>query len=437
MKKYIKYFTLALTSAFVMAASSCEKPAQENVEDNTPVETVYTNTYEYADKSYEIKSVVRFQTTTTVEMWFSSVENLTTIEQIVEKGDYGVISVNRTYLGGRDMFRKAGSYIAFNGFRYEGGSNAKAFIEMAIDEASVKFNFKAETLFDNGTAIGKGFIGSYDGAFVEHQQNLVNQWSHNRVVKNILKAKVFVNMDNDYNTTTKFAFYDDEAYMHEAVAVTLPQANVGTEATELSDIVSVTYDNGKEFSLANSANINKLLATLTDDNATLDMDLVNGSQLLAADFSGKVVLNESKPNHISYTTYEKSGDSWNELATRRYPVTRLIVKGGSSSTRFYFPTIEDASSDYLNSYPLLSVETKYIDGEYHFADDAVGRFKFSDEHNTISDQPFGDNAGPKATMCLTRVDDYTYKIVLRIQDLEISLSKKADVEVFYEGTFSN
>lgn len=437
MKKYMKYLTLALTSAFIMAVSSCEKPTSTEGDDNTAPETVYTNTYEYGEQSYEIKSVVRYQTTTTVEMWFSSVAGLSTIEEIVEKGNYGVISVNRTYLGGRDMFKKSGSYMAFNGFRFDRGSNAKAFIEMSLEETSVKFNFKSETLFDNGTSTDKEFAGSYNGTFVEHQHNLVNQWSHNRVVKNILKAKVFVNMDANYNTTTRFAFYDDEAYMHEAVAVTLPQNCVGKDVTELSDVVSVTYDNGKAFELVNSANINKLLATLVDDDATINMDLVNGSQLLAADFTGKVLLNESKPNHISYTTYEKSGDTWNELVTRRYPVTKLIVKGGSSSTRFYFPTIEDASSEYLGSYPLLSVETKYVDGKYHFAADADGRFKFSDEHNTINDQAFGSNATPKATMCLTRVDDYTYKIVLRIKNLEISLSKKADVEVFYEGTFSN
>lgn len=442
MKKYIKYFTLALTGAFILAVSACERPsAGSNEDNNVAADVVYTNTYEYSEQSYEIKSVVRFQTATTVEMWFSSVAELTTIEQIVKNGNFGVVSVNRTYLGGRDLFKKAGTFMQFNTFRFDGKCNGKAFIEMAFDdsETSVKFNFKAETLFDEGTSTGKAFVGSYDGSFVEHQQNLQNQWSHNRVVKNILKAKVFVNMDDNYNQTTRFAFYDDEAYNHEAVSVTLPQSSVGEEVTELADLVSVTYDNQKPFELANSANINKLLASLVDDNVDMELDLVNGNQLLAADFTGKAILSESKPNHISYTTYEKSGDVWNKLVTRRYPVTKLIVKGGASTTRLYFPTIDNPSGEYLDTYPLLSVETKYIsrDGKYYFESDANGRVEFSDEFNTIQDQPFGDNATPKATMCLTRVDDNVYKIVLRVKDLEISLSKKADLEIFYEGTFSN
>lgn len=441
MKKYIKYFTLALTSAFVLAVSACEKPNGEgDGNDNVVTETVYTNSYEYSDQSYQIKSVVRFQTATTVEMWFSSEADLTTIEQIVEKGNYGVVSVNRTYLGSRDLFKKAGTFMQFNTFRFDGGNSGKAFIEIAFnnDETSVKFNFKAETLFDNGTATEKVFVGSYDGTFVEHSQTLKNQWSHNRVVKNLLKAKVFINMDEYYNQTTKFTFYDDEAYMHEAVSVTLPQSSVGEDVTELANLVSVTYDNQKPFELANSANINKLLASLVDDNVNFDVDLVNGTQLLAANFSGKAILDESKPNHLSYTTYEMNGDVRNELATRVYPITDLIVRAKSSSSTFYFPIVEDPSTDYLASYPMLSVETKFVNGEYYFAAQADGRFKFSDDHNQFADQPFGSGVSAKATMCLTRVDDYTYKIILRITGLSTSsLTKKADVEVFYEGKFTN
>lgn len=435
MNRYMKYTAFALICALIVSVTGCEDPAP--VSTTEADEMVYTNSYEYGDDAFDVKSVVRFETETTVELWLSSTEGLTSIGSVMENGNYGVISVNRTYLGSRDLFKKAGSYAGFNELRFDNGHNAKAYIDMSFSADTVSVAFKIEKLFADGESSDKMFSGNYKGTFTDHEQILNNQWSFNRIAKNITKGEVFINTDADYNTTTRFCFYDDAAFMHEAISVTIPEERLGEDIVNLDDVITLTYDGGKEFELSNSANIVKLLASLTEDNATFDADFVNGSDFLAANFSGKVELNESKPNHIACTVYEKVDGEWNKLTVRRTDIHKLFVNARSSSTSFHFGMSADATSGNSDYYPALFIETKFMDGNYHFESSAIGRFKYSDDHNTISEQPFGGNAAAKATMCIEQGKNSSYKIILRIKDLTISMYKKADIEVFFEGTTTN
>lgn len=429
MKRYMKYFTLALLSISALVLSGCEEDAPVKQE---TIEKTYTNSYEYDGSTFDVKSVVRYETETTVELWLSPAENLKTIGDVMEKGDYGVISVNRTYLGGRDLFKKSGSYAGFNEMRFSKGQNAKAYIEMSFEEDNVTFYFKIETLYSEGEAVGKEFSGSYKGGFTDHEQILVNQWSFNRIARSITGGKVFINTDNEYNTTATYCFYDDEAYLHEAFSLTVPEEKIGTGINEMEDVLEITYDDGKAFELAHSANIIRLNAGLTDDVATLDMDLVNGSNFLAANFSGKIELDESKPNHIACAVYEKNAEGeFEHLITRRTAISKLFVNKRSSTTILYFGMSEDSENSERDHYPTLSIETKLADGKYHFGTEAVGRFKYSDDHNTISEQPFYES-----TMYIEQTSSDSYKIIFRVKDLTITGSKKADIEVFYEGTLN-
>lgn len=432
MNRYIKYLTFAFFGA--MALFACDdKPSA--VVPTAPAEMVYTNSYEYGDESFDVQSVVRYETETTVELWLSPVQNLKTIGEVMEKGNYGVISANRTYLGGRDLFKKAGSYAGFNDFRFDNGYNGKAFIDMSFKDNEVSLNFKVEKLFSDAGVSDKFFSGNYQGEFIDHEQILKNQWSFNRIVKDIKSAKLFVKTDSEYNTTTKFTFYDDDETVHEAVSVTIPEAKLDEEINDIADILALTYDSGKAFELVNSANINKMLATLSDDNLEIDMDFANGSNFLAADYTGKVEISESKPNHISCAIYEKNENGEFEFLTiRRTPIHKLFVKAGYSSTSFYFGMSEDASSQYNHLYPTLFVGTELIDGKYRFGASALGRFKYSDDFNTISEQPFGGDEIPQGTMNIMQTSQNTYKIILRLDNLIISNVKMAQVEVFYEGT---
>lgn len=427
MNTYLKYFTLGLlaTSAFIL--SGCEETTP--VQQGTVEEIEYTNSYEYDGNTFDVKSVVRYETETTVEMWLSPSEGLKSIGDVVENGNYGVVSVNRTYLGGRDLFKKSGTYAGFNEMRFSKGQNAKAYIEMSFEEENVTIQFKIETLFSEGEAVGKEFSGNYKGSFVDHSLVLDNQWSLNRIAKNITGGKVFITSDSEYNTQTRFSFFDDEAYMHEAFSLTIPEESIGSDITDLGDVIEITYDNGKKFDLASSANITRLITSLTDNLATIDMDLVNGNNYLAANFSGNIELNEKKPNHIACKIYEKNGNGdFEHLTTRRTPIHKLFVRAGSSTTILYFGMSENATSDNREYYPTLSIETKLADGQYHFGTEALGRFKYSDDHTTISDQPFD-----QGTMYVEQTSSSSYKIILRVKDLFITGSKKADIEVFYEG----
>lgn len=430
----MKRIASALMFAAVLSLTGCDEPAQQVEKDP---EMVYTNSYEYGDDSYDIKSVVRFETETTVELWLSPKEGLNTIGSVIENGNYGVISINRTYLGSRDLFQKSGSYASFNDMMFDKGNNGRAYIEMSFSADSVYFDFKVETLYAAGVPTEKAFAGNYKGTFTEHEQDLSNQWSFNRIVKAITGGKVFVNTDAEYNTTTKLSLYDDEAFMHEAVSLTIPEERLGEMLTDIGDVIEVTYDAGKTYELTSSANINKLTFGLVDDNASLIMDLANGTDFLAADYLGAVELHESKPNHIACTVYEKNSEGeFEEIVTRRNPIHKLFVKAQSSSTAFYFGMSEASDADEKEMYPTLSFETRYMDGKYYFEDKAIGRFKYSDDFNTISDQPFGGDAPSKATMRIEQISNTNYKIILRVKDLLISSSKKADVEVFYEGSIN-
>lgn len=421
----MKYFIMALSGTILFSLYGCEDPAPVNEKEE---EMIYTNTYEYDGESFDIQSVVKYETETTVELWLSPVKDLNTIGSVIENGNYGVVSVNRTYIGGRDLFKKSGSYVRFNEKMFEKGCNAKAFVDMSFEDEAVCLSFRIETLYSDGKAEDKEFSGNYKGAFTDHNQVLVNQWSYNRIVKAITGGKVNVTMDDNYNTTMTFCLYDDPTFMHEAVTVTIPESKEGEEIVESDDVQALTYDNGKTFELKNSANINKLIASLVDDNVTLEMDLANGSDFLAANYTGKVEINESKPNHIACTVLEKNSEGdYEEVITRRNKIHKLFIKSGSNSTSFYFGMSENAESAYREAYPTLMIETDLMDGTYHFGGEAVGRFKYSDDHTTISEQPFYEG-----TLYVNRTDN-TYKIILRIRNLLISGSKVADIEVFYEG----
>lgn len=457
MIKNIKYSVYALICAGLLSLTACDNKIVEiEVEQQKP-DVEYTNTYDFGGDLYQIQSVVRNETLTTVEFWLSPVAGLTSINDVIAKGNYAVVCANKSYLGGRDLFQKTGSYIAFERQRKDNTDNAMAFIDMEIDGNYVFLNFKAEDLYINKIPAKKLFLGSYEGTFVNHEQILNNEWSYNRVVRSILSGQVLIKTITDENgnflkdengkfiltNTTTFILYDDAASIREAIRVEIPESKYGEDITELSDILSLNYDAGKTFELSSSANINKLLLSLDNDVATVNMDFVNGANLLSANFNGEVELVEEKPNHIICQTYDKVNGEWVKTPVPLIQeVHKLFVKKTDTFCELYFPTYAGAEIQYKESYTTLRVPADMVDTGYWFpATTTYGSFAYhNNDLNMDTDVPFGqtDEGSPADAQATVYVkfDGNNCKVVCRITDLFFTNSKIADVEVFYSGPIS-
>lgn len=450
MIKFIKYSAFTLLCAVALSLTSCQDKATTQGQKKPAVE--YTNSFDFGDDTYAINSVVRNETVTTIELWLSPVAGLKTISEVTAKGHYAVLSANKTYVGGRDLLQKDGSYLAFVNQRMDNTNNAMAFIDMTFDGDYVYLNFKAEDLFVGNVPVNKFFSGSYEGTFVNHEQTLQNEWSFNRVIRKLFGAKVHIKTVTDENgnflkdendnfiltNNTTFTLYDDESRMHEALSVTIPESKYGTEIVELADILSLTYDNGKAYELSSSANINNLLLSLNNNIATVDVDLASGGKLLSANYNGPVEIVEEKPNHIICQTYDKVDGEWVKTPVPLIQeVRKLFIEKTSSDWDLYFATYDEAQLQHKDVFTSISIQSKYADSGYWFAPAALGRFKYHNNDLMIStSMPFGGDVDAQATMMIESDTSGNCKVVFRIKDLFITNSKIADVEVFYNGPIS-
>lgn len=452
----IKYSVFALICAGLLSLTACVEKQQTTPQVSGKPEVEYTNTYEFGEDLYEIQSIVRNETVTTIELWLSPVPGLNSINDVMANGNYAVISANRSYLGGRDLFQKNGTYIAFGDYRMDNKHNAMAFIDMEFDGDYVFLNFKSEDLFLNDEPAEKLFSGSYEGVFVNHEHVLDNEWSYNRVLRSILSGKVLVktmqddagnylkNEEGYYINTATFTMYDDEAGLHEAVSVTIPESKYGQEIVELSDINALTYDNGKAFELTNSANINKLLLSLDNQTVSMDMDFISGGNFLSANYTGEIELIEEKPNHISCVTYDRVGEDetgapiWQKNnVVMMQDIGTVFIEKKQSNWSLYFATFEGALFEDRAAFTSISIESKFADSGYWFAPKALGTFAYHNSNASIATaapMPFGSDADAQATLFIeSDPRENTCKVVFRIKYLMITGTKIADVEIFYEG----
>ena len=133
----------------------------------------YTNTFTLDGSEYTIGSVVRFdQDNNTVQFWISQEEGLTTVESIEEAGEYLVISTHKSYLGSRDRFTKAGTFVKFGNRRFAYGDEGLGYIETSFTEEEMSIEFAVENLNtksdDAAEETAAALKGDYKGTYATY-----------------------------------------------------------------------------------------------------------------------------------------------------------------------------------------------------------------------------------------------------------------------------
>lgn len=425
MKKVMSKISILMVLALA-AVVSC----QDRVEPVVPEEPIdVANEFQYDGQTYKIKSAVRYTTGSTVELWLSPVANLYSIGEVVSNGNYVVLSINKSSLNGKDIFRKDGSFIRYNDLMLSYGMNGLAFIENSFTPKSVSVAFEADALYSSDNKLVKKTIsGTYEGAFVDHSMYLDNQWAYDRVPVDITGVHVYTETDAQYNTTTTFHIYDDKAMSREAVKITVPEASVGQDIVQLDKILSLQYDGGKDFKLVNSANILRLNLAKTGDNVALDMDFACENEYLAASYLGECTTDEMKPNHIAVTMYEKDPDTgnFNKTGVERQTLRKLFVETSAGKQFFKFAVnSSDTAADGM--IPVIGgLSSSLTDGAYHY--EAAVRFAYTGYSSVISAQ-----SCKNSTIRVHEDGNGNYKVVFRASNVTVSSSKAADIEVFWYG----
>ena len=104
----IKRFTYAIAAfAAAFSLTCCQEPAPPAEEG-----VLFANEFVLNGTASSIGSAVRFdQDNNTIQFWLSPSSGLTTADEIENAGGHIVISTHKSFIGSRDRFTKAGSFV--------------------------------------------------------------------------------------------------------------------------------------------------------------------------------------------------------------------------------------------------------------------------------------------------------------------------------------
>lgn len=433
MRRYLTA-VLALSIVVLSAVASCTK-APVNPGEKPDEKPEVTNQFAYDDQIYNIRSVVRYESETSVEFWLSSRAGLTSIGDLKKADDYAVVSVSKSFLGSTDYFAKTNTYVRFNELRFDNSYKGMGYIQADMTEDKVYLNFKIEKLYENGKAVEKQLQGSYEGGFVDHFETLDNQWSANMVPKSLGASHV------DYITTEEYGVWKSSVAItlfdamnpgYKALKITIPEDKLGADVIDIADIQSIEYDGGKSFNLINRANIRKFNIAIDENKLTVSLSLAAGGNFLAAEYKGTInTFAESKPNHIAW----KLSNS-DEVVRKRFGQGLMFYKhdkvAGEYTFRFAFSGVDSILDENL---PTLVIPSNLTDGEYHYnLGSDVGKFGYKENVEGGLDLPMMSIIG--ATV-MVKIEDSMYTIIFKQPGRVLNATTTVDLEVFYYGTYKS
>lgn len=283
----------------------------------------YTNTFTLDGSEYTIGSVVRFdQDNNTVQFWISQEEGLTTVESIEEAGEYLVISTHKSYLGSRDRFTKAGTFVKFGNRRFAYGDEGLGYIETSFTEEEMSIEFAVENLNtksdDAAEETAAALKGDYKGTYATYtEEALDNEWAMNLERFDVASAHVITREDGGVDTYT---LYDRSGLV--AVEFTLPQSRRGlptlfsmTESVDKAFRIKYNNGNNADMTLA----FGSITAIADENGLRVSFDITENETRIRAEYEGAYTSSMVKGNRYIYS----SGSSYGSGYDGKFNLTEL------------------------------------------------------------------------------------------------------------------
>lgn len=354
---FMRHYPFARFAAAAIAALTLVSGCQDPATTDQPITEPRTNFFTYDGHSFDINSVVKYEkTASAVELWLSAENGATTTAQIREAGDYIVLRTNGSYLGGRDYFKGTASkdsYIRFTEMEFAYGDDGTAFIEIHIENDSIKIDFLADKLYTKADEAPVVLLsGSYSGTFtVEKEQPYQNEWGFDRDRSNLSGAAYVTREDGGM---TSVVLYEGEN--SEAVRLQMQPGDFGREYTgsDLNKII-LTYNGGVPFDLKNATGT--ISASIKEGTLTVNVNVTNKETQMRAAYHGAFENDIVKLNRFHY---EYEGES---VVEGTQTIVKLMRKESGSSIQFYFSPNEGYKLEDNINYthmPILVVPTGII-----------------------------------------------------------------------------
>ena len=363
---FMRHYSIASFVAAAFAAMALISGCQDSgAADQTKTEP-RTNFFTYDNHSFDINSVVKYdKTATAVELWLSAENGATTTEQIRQAGDYIVLRTNASYLGKRDYFKGTASkdsYVRFTEMEFAYGDEGTAYIEVQIENDSIKIDFLADKLYTKaGEAPAAILSGSYSGTFtVEKEQPYQNEWGFDRDRSDLNGAAYVTREDGGMTSVVLYEGEDSEA-----VRLQMQPDDFGREYTgnNLNKII-LTYNGGVPFDLKNATGT--ISTSIKEETLSVNVNVTSKGTQMRAVYQGTFENDIVKLNRFIYNYDGESGVEGTQT------IVKLMTKESGSSIQFYFSPSEGYKLEDNINYthmPILTIPTDIVnEGKKLFKD---------------------------------------------------------------------
>lgn len=308
-----KIFKISLAVS-MLAGLACLFGCRKTPTPDTIEQDQFTNTFTLDGSEYTIGSVVRFdQDNNTVQFWISQEEGLTTVKSIEEAGDYLLISTHKSYIGSRDRFTKAGTFVKFGNQRFAYGDEGMGYIETSFSDEEMSIEFAVENLStkadDAAEELSVALKGDYKGTYATYtEEALDNEWAMNLERFDIAGAHVIFREDGGVDTYT---LYDRSGIV--AVEFTLPQSRRG-----LPTLFAMTEDADEAFRIRYNdkydADMNlafgSIIALADEDGLKVSFDITDNENRIRAEYEGSYTSSMVKANRYIYSSGSSYGSGY-------------------------------------------------------------------------------------------------------------------------------
>ena len=336
--------------------TGCEKPGPAT---GTDEEVTYANEFIHEGSVYDIASVVRFdQDNNTIQFWISDKEGLTTIDQVADAGKHLVISVHKSYIGSRDRFTKAGSFVRFDNLGFSAGDEGYAYADCALTGDTLTLKFAVQNMLTRESAADLDISGEYRGTYSTYTEApLNNEWTFERERTRLKEMEVIEREDGGEDT---YKLYDITGQT--AIHITLPQARRGLPTrfaigTTALKGVSLSYNNGQTIPLDQA--YGTITANFDDEesHAAISFDISYGDIRIRAEYAGAFNKKYIKANRYIY----ESGSAYGTGYEGKYFFSELRREAHGQTYIFKF--IPQGTDEQWNKIPILRISDHSLIGK--------------------------------------------------------------------------
>lgn len=301
----IKRFTYAIAAfAAAFSLTCCQEPVPPAGEG-----VLFANEFVLNGTASSIGSAVRFdQDNNTIQFWLSPSSGLTTADEIENAGVHIVISTHKSFIGSRDRFTKAGSFVRSGDSQFATGDEGMGYIETSIIGDTLILKFAIETLSTKGEEPSEAVLyGEYKGVYSTFTDTaLVNEWAVDRDRNSLTSAKFTEREDGGVDT---FVLNDANGA---AIEFTMPQSRRGlptlfnTSDTPMAG-VTMKYD-GNTIDVSEA--FGSITAMIDETEVKVSFDITSDSKRIRAEYEGAYEYASIKANRYIYRSGYPSGSGY-------------------------------------------------------------------------------------------------------------------------------